>query len=118
MTTNKLTGSYGVNPKFITHKIETIDGIHARFLIRLQYDELRQQEFFNGIIEGYINGDEHIFNFIQEYKDKVGRQRKIRLTKTRKINTKQKEVSKVFGLDENEIEDLFDQFDEEDLPEM
>ena len=41
---------------------------HARFLIRLFYDNLKQGEFFRALMKGYIEEDENIFKYIQQYK--------------------------------------------------
>ena len=35
---------------------------HGDLKIRLHYDELKSRDFFNAIVEGYINRDERIIN--------------------------------------------------------
>ena len=85
---------------------------HARLLIQLFYDKLKQGEFFRAMIEGYVSGDEDLFNFIQNYKLRAGKnktQRKV-VMKERK---KQKELESKFALDPSEVEDIFDILEEE-----
>jgi hypothetical protein len=85
---------------------------HAKLLIQLFYDSLRQGEFFRAVIAGYVNGDEDLFNFIQNYKldaEKNKSRRKI-IIKERK---KQKELESEFALNQDEIENIFDILEEE-----
>ena len=85
---------------------------HARLLIQLHYDQLRQGEFFRSIIEAYVEGDEDIFNFIQKYKlNKKVSKRNVRITKKEKEISE--EAKKQFALDSDDIEDIFDILEQE-----
>ena len=41
---------------------------HAQLKIRLQHDGLSQAEFFRCMITGYINKDETLLQYVQDYK--------------------------------------------------
>lgn len=87
---------------------EDTDKRHADLKIRLHYDGLGQGVFFRMLVSGYIEQDERIVDFIREYKEKnktFGRQR---LAKTKNLYDKSREMKNVFGLNENEIESIFD----------
>jgi len=89
------------------------DHRHAKLLIRLKHDGLRQSEFFRCIITGYLEGDERIQNFVDEIKQ----QSKKHTTKSRQLHDKGKEAAKSIGLNKKEIENIFDLLEEEN-PEL
>ena len=85
---------------------------HARFLIQLHYDGLRQREFLRAILEGYVEGDKNIFDFVQNYKLEKGKPKTL-ANKVKKNRAKAHELERRFGLNEEEIEDIFDILEEE-----
>tara|TARA_R100001594_G_scaffold142650_1_gene189759 strand:- start:293 stop:628 length:336 start_codon:yes stop_codon:yes gene_type:complete len=87
---------------------EDTDKRHADLKIRLHYDGITQRNFFRMIVTGYIEQDERIIDFIREYKEKNRVFGKQRLAKTKSLYEKSQQMKNVFGLDENEIEDIFD----------
>jgi hypothetical protein len=85
------------------------DHRHAKLLIRLKHDGLRQSDFFRCVITGYLEGAEHMQNFVDEIKQ----QSKKHTTKSRQLQAKGKEATKKIGLDKKEIENIFDLLEEE-----
>ena len=85
---------------------------HAKLLIRLHYDSLKQGEFFRALVRGYVEGDEDIFNFVQKYKtENLKRKRQISIAGRERNGSKH--VAKIFSLSDNEREELFDILEEE-----
>ena len=56
------------------------------------------------MITGYIEKDNDLLNFLDKHKT----QSKTKNNKLRKMIKKGEETKRIFGLDENEIEDIFD----------
>ena len=85
---------------------------HAKLLIRLHYDSLKQGEFFRALINGYVEGDENIFRFVQNYKlENIKSKRQVSIAEKEK--KKSKHLTKIFSLSDNEREELFDILEEE-----
>ena len=85
---------------------------HARVLIKLKYDDLKQQEFFSSLMDAYLEEDENIMDFIHEFKMKKSRmKKKARLAKRER--QKQREIAEQFNLSKEEIEDLFSIIEQE-----
>ena len=86
---------------------------HAQLKIRLQHDGLSQAEFFRCMITGYINKDQVLLKYIQDYKDSKGTQSKAKRKQIQKdVEVGEKLLSK-FGLKEDELENIFDLIAEE-----
>ena len=91
---------------------ESNDKLHADLKIRLHYDGLKIKEFFNKTVEAYVEGNENILAFVEELK----KEKSISKTKRNKMNKarqKQKETIKQFGLDKDDIENIFDILEKE-----
>ena len=91
---------------------DSITKLHADLKIRLHYDDLKIKEFFNELIEAYLNKNQHIVNFIEELKEQKEIS-KTKRNKTKRAYTKAKKVEKEFGLNESEIENIFDIIEKE-----
>jgi hypothetical protein len=86
------------------------DHRHAKLLIKLRHDGMRQSEFFRSIITGYIEGDERI----QQYVYDASTQSKVRKLKSKKLFEKGKKSLKEHeNLSETDVESLFDLIAEE-----
>jgi len=92
--------------KKITFK-ET-DKNHADLKIRLKYDGIKQQLFFNSLIEAYLNKDDNIMNFIFDLKEKLKIQTiaKRRVVKQRHVLRQQN--NQKYGLSVAEKETIYD----------
>tara|TARA_Y100000310_G_C20259239_1_gene612853 strand:+ start:153 stop:476 length:324 start_codon:yes stop_codon:yes gene_type:complete len=88
------------------------DHLHANLKLRLHYDGLKIKEFFNEIIKAYVSKNEHFINFIEELKEQKEIS-KTKRNKTKRAYTKAKKVEKEFGLNESEIENIFDIIEKE-----
>ena len=89
---------------------------HADLKLRLQYDDLRMKEFFNAVIDGYVNGHEGFQLFIDEVIEKK-QVSKTKRQKARKAQKKASETKTQFALSEGEIENIFDIIEKEN-PEL
>tara|TARA_B100001094_G_scaffold277866_1_gene286973 strand:+ start:4330 stop:4656 length:327 start_codon:yes stop_codon:yes gene_type:complete len=102
---------YGKNQKRIV--FTDTDHRHAQLIVKLKTDGMTQANFFRSLISGYIDGDERIENFILEY-GKHSIKKKQQVERIRK--TGRTKVSEL-GLDDEQIDNLFDLIAEE-FPEL
>ena len=92
---------------------EELDKRHADLKIRLHYDGLTQNDFFSLMIAGYIEKDENIMKFIEDYKEDNLIHSQKKRSKGRQLLRKGKEVEKQFALDETDVESIFDMISKE-----
>jgi transcription termination factor NusB len=88
---------------------EDTDKRHADLKIRLYNDGLKQGEFFRAIVSGYLEKDEDLLKFLEKYKS----QSKTRMEKVNKMLREGNKTKKIFSLDPEEIENIFDIIAEE-----
>ena len=86
---------------------------HAQLKVRLQYDSLTQAEFFRSLIEAYLNKDNRILEFIEDYKDLKGKGSKRNNKYRKKDNEKAEDLLQKFGIKDDELENIFDLIEEE-----
>jgi hypothetical protein len=96
---------YGHEKKQIC--FDSITKLHADLKIRLHSDNIKIKEFFNEVIKAYVLRDDHLIGFVEKLKEKKGISKNIR-NKVSKSRQKQKEIINQFGLNKNEIENIFD----------
>jgi len=101
---------YGENKKQIC--FESTPKLHADLKIRLHYDEIKIKEFFNIVVEAYINKNKNIMAFIDEVKETKGTSQ-TRRNKVKKAEQKQENTIRQFALDETDVEDIFDILEKE-----
>ena len=89
-------------------RFEDTDKRQADLKIRLHYDGLSQGAFFRMLVSGYIKQDPRIVDFVHEEKEKGKIYGKQKLTKSKNMYEKSEEIKKVFGLNDDEIENIFD----------
>jgi transaldolase len=63
-------------------------------------------------VQGYIEKNENIINFIEEIKEKK-QTSKTKINENKKMVKKQKETVRKFGLDVEDIENIFDILEKE-----
>lgn len=102
---------YGKERRLISW--EDRDGNLARLIIKLRHESLSRAEFYRAITLGFIEDNAFLDNFILDYKKKKEFFRKGRQKILNKEREMSSETTKRFGLDPDEIEDLFDLFEEE-----
>ena len=89
------------------------DKTHAEMKIRLKYDGLTQSSFFRGIMEGYINKDPAINDFIDRLKEKEDSHGVTKRKKTKKMLADGERTKTLFGLDKQDVENIFDIIEKE-----
>ena len=89
------------------------DKRHADLKIRLQYDGLKQSEFFRAVITAYLEKDDGFMKFLDRYRRDNEVMDKTKMRKQEKIKKQEKELKTKFSLDDNEIESIFDMLEEE-----
>ena len=89
------------------------DKRHADLKIRLQYDGLKQTEFFRCLISGYLEQDSRIIEYINDYKEQNSVQSKDKIKKSEQLLRKGREMEDKFGLREKDIESIFDLLEQE-----
>ena len=82
---------------------------HAKLILKLRHDGVTQSKFFRAMIAGYVDDDERIQSYIDEIKPQ-GKQKK---AKSKKLRDKGKQKMEDFGLNDGEIENIFDLIEEE-----
>tara|TARA_Y100000034_G_scaffold134707_1_gene203928 strand:+ start:4784 stop:5110 length:327 start_codon:yes stop_codon:yes gene_type:complete len=107
--------TYGQETKRII--FEESDKVHADLKIRLHADDLKQGEFFSLMISGYIERDERIVDFVEEYKKNNSIQSKEKRAKSKKLHDQSTEIRNKFALNEGEVESIFDLLEKE-CPEL
>ncbi|HUW47258.1 MAG TPA: hypothetical protein VMW36_00755 [Patescibacteria group bacterium] len=106
----KLQG-YGKERRVIS--FEDKDGNLARLIVKLRHESLSRAEFYRAITLGFIEDNPLLDDFILGYKKQKEFFRKSRQKILNDERALSSESTKRFGLDPDEIEDLFDLFDEE-----
>ena len=95
-------------------KFRVIDDDHARLLIRLRHNNISMAHFFRAIIDGVIEGDDRIIDFLETYVIEHKLLSKGRVTRSQTLRKKGKETVEDFGLlDDAEKENIFDLIAEE-----
>jgi len=102
---------YGTSEKIV--QFSDIDKRHADLRLRLHYDGLTQGQFFRALVSGYVDRDSDIVSFIEKVKENSEKYKPTLMKKRRRAYTKYKQVEKLFGLDEDEIENIFDMIQKE-----
>jgi len=102
---------YGKELKKIV--FEETDHQHAKFIIRLRHNSLTQSDFFRAVIDGFIESDERICSFIEDYTKERKLMNKQRIEKSRMLKNSGQQKMRDFGLSQSEIEEIFDILEEE-----
>ena len=102
---------YGTKEKMV--QFADLDKRHADLRLRLHYDGLTQGDFFRALVSGYVDRDPDIVSFIEKVKENSEKYKPTLMKKRRRAYTKSKQVEKLFGLNEDEIEDIFDMIQKE-----
>ena len=71
---------------------------HADLKIKLHYDGLTQVTFYRMMMEGYIEEDERILQYVQDWKDKREVQSKRQRNDIKKEYKSQKEIKEKLSL--------------------
>ena len=97
-----------------TITINSLETLDTNLRIKLKFDDITKFWFFNEYIKGYLLDDPLLQPFIEKIKESSMMARKHKLKKNRQLLEKEKEIKNKFGLDPNEIEDIFDLIESEE----
>lgn len=103
--------SYGDEAKAIY--FESTDGQHARLIIKLRHHRMGQGEFFRALVKGYVEDDPLIDDFFEKYRKTKENYSGIKEKILKKERIKTKDIENKFALSDDEIEDIYDLFEEE-----
>lgn len=102
---------YGKREKRIS--FTDTDKRNADLLIRLKNDGLTKTKFFRAILSGYLERDQMIVSFIDELKESEGYQSSSKASVIKKLEEKGADNKGKFGLEEREIQNIFDILEKE-----
>ena len=74
---------------------ETEDN-QIKFRLRCQHDGITQSQFFRMMVQGYISGEQTIFDFVQDKKESLAIQGKAKINKLKKIKNEESKNIKKF----------------------
>ena len=97
-----------------TITIDSLETLDTNLRIKLKFDDITKFWFFNEYIKGYLLDDPLLQPFIEKIKESSIMARKNKLKKNRQLLEKEKEIKNKFGLDPNEIENIFDLIESEE----
>ena len=97
-----------------TITIDSLETLDTNLRIKLKFDDITKFWFFNEYIKGYLLDDPLLQPFIKKIKESSIMARKHKLKKNRQLLEKEKEIKNKFGLDPNEIENIFDLIESEE----
>ena len=97
-----------------TITIDSLETLDTNLRIKLKFDDITKFWFFNEYIKGYLLDDPLLQPFIEKIKETSIMARKHKLKKNRQLLEKQKEIKNKFGLDPDEIENIFDLIESEE----
>jgi hypothetical protein len=83
------------------------EDVHARFKVALFYDRMGQSMFIKHVIAGYLENNKHIRAFVDEIvaKQNIGKKK---MKNREKDKLEEAETIRDFGLDKEDIENIFD----------
>ena len=97
---------YPEDHKGLTFAIE--EKKHVDLRIRLRHDDLSQVKFFKAMVDGYLENNDLILQYIKDYKEKNKVQGRVKREKTIKLIEKGKEEAHKFAFSDDELENIFD----------
>jgi len=97
-----------------TITIDSLETLDTNLRIKLKFDDITKFWFFNEYIKGYLLDDPLLQPFINKIKESSMMARKHKLKKNRQLLEKEKEIKNKFGLNQNEIENIFDLIESEE----
>jgi len=97
-----------------TITINSLETLDTNLRIKLKFDDITKFWFFNEYIKGYLLDDPLLQPFIEKVKETSMLARKYKLKKNRQLLEKEKIIINKFGLDANDIEDIFDLIESEE----
>ena len=97
-----------------TITINSLETLDTNLRIKLKFDDITKFWFFNEYIKGYLLDDRLLQPFIEKIKESSIMARKHKLKKNRQLLEKEKEIKNKFGLNPDDIENIFDLIESEE----
>jgi hypothetical protein len=97
---------YGDNTKKIV--FYDTDKRHADLKIKLQNDDISQNDFFRALVTAYIKGDRRVVEYLNEWRLENGKQSRAKIEISKKTMDKGEETKRKFALDDATVENIFD----------
>jgi hypothetical protein len=95
-------------------RVPTLGSLDANLRVKLKFDDVTKFWFFNEYIKAYLLEDATLMPFIEKIKESSMLARKFRLKKAKEIRKKEQDIINRFGLNHDEIEDIFDIIEREE----
>lgn len=95
-------------------RVPTLGTLDTNLRIKLKFDDITKFWFFNEYIKAYLLEDPTLMPFVEKIKESSMLSRKFRLKKAKEIRKKEQDIINKFGLNQNEIEDIFDIIEREE----
>jgi hypothetical protein len=89
-------------------QVPSLESLDANLRIKLRFDDITKFWFFNEYIKAYLTDDPDLAPFIAKIKESSMLSRKFRLKKHKEIKKKEQDIINRFGLNQDEIENIFD----------
>ena len=97
---------YGTEQKEIKFVID--EKKHVDLRIRLRHDDLSQVGFFKALVEGYLDNNQLLIEYIHKYKERENIQSAAKRKKSAKLLEAGRETEHQFAFSADEIENIFD----------
>jgi hypothetical protein len=97
---------YGDNTKKVV--FYDTDKRHADLKIRLQHDDITQNDFFRALVTAYIKADSRVVEYLNEWRLENKKQSKAKIKISKETLVEGEETKRKFGLDEATLENIFD----------
>ena len=94
--------------------ISSLETLDNNLRIKLKFDDITKFWFFNEYIKGYLLDDPLLQPFIEKVKETSMMAKKYKLKKNRQLLEKEKEIKNKFGLNPDDIENIFDLIESEE----
>lgn len=91
-------------PKKVTFFVTEME--HALFRIQLKYDNMLQGAFFRMVMNDYTEKNPELMNYVYNRLNIKGNGRRLKMT--RKDQKQEKQIIEDFGLNEDDIKNIFD----------
>ena len=94
-------------------RVPSLGTLDANLRIKLKFDDITKFWFFNEYIKAYLLEDPTLMPFVNKIKESSMLSRKFKLKKAGELRKKEQDIINRFGLNQNEIEDIFDTIERE-----
>ena len=94
-------------------RFPSLEHLDVSLITKLQFDDITKFFFFNEYVKAYLSEEPTLMPFINKIKEESMLARKFRLKKAKEIRKKEQDIINRFGLNVDDIENIFDLIEEE-----